>query len=190
MRILFLAIIFTLTSCASTIQSRVTVFSITQSLSPGSVAVKAGQPEAEQSLEFQHYSRITEAALQAWGLAPNGEGEPRYVASLSLGVDEVEPDEDPFKTALIVQPVSRWPYSTSAVLVDGTNKRRQYRRVVGLVLSERASAQRLYEATAVSIGSCDSMTVVFEQMLAAIIQSFPQDSGTVRTVSIKGDSRC
>lgn len=192
MKIIFLLLVtLGLCSCAASVQTKLTAFGSIDTLPQGSVYIAATNPEFGETLEFDHYRNITASAVDAWQLAPvMEESQAKYKLSLGFDVVEVNPKDDGVQTALWLRTSPRMSLSSNVILYDQNDKKRQYQRSVNLVLRSMSDDKRLYEVTATSIGSCDVMTVVFDEMLEAIIKSFPLSSGSVKTVSVKGDSRC
>ena len=71
------------------------------------------------------------------------------------------------------------------------DKETQYERYIRLVIAEKANEQKpLYEVRGVSRGRCGVLSVVFDEIFEAMLQDFPAASGSVKTIGVKGESKC
>lgn len=181
-----------LAGCAQTVNTKVTAFNSQQAPAKGTVVIVAKDPEVGQSLEFQHYRARAGEALSQHGftaIAQGSDTQPQYQVTLGFFVQEVNSEDSGFRSGFVLR-TSPWrSVGGDVIFMDDNDQRREYKRTLTFAITE-VDGQRLYEATASSIGRCDVMTVVFDEMLEAILQLYPQASGSVRNVKIKGDSRC
>lgn len=195
-----------LASCTSSVRTKVTAFNSISAPISGTAIIEPAQAYAssasgavdnsadiQNSLEFKHYSRVTAAALAEHGirvLEGDAEATPDYRIALGFYVEEAHPKRSRFQSGVVYR-TSPWRYTGGEILLmNGEDKRREYRRTLTFGITRTADGSRIYETTASSLGSCDVMTVVFNEMLAAILTLYPQADGSVKSVSIKGDSRC
>ena len=181
-----------LAGCTQTVNTKVTAFNSQQSPQEGTVAIVAKDEEVGQSLEFQHYRERAALALAEHGftaVAQSSDSQAQYQVTLGFLVQEVNSEDSGFRSGFVLR-TSPWRSAGGDVIfMDDNDQRREYKRTLTFTIAD-ASGQRLYEATASSVGRCDVMTVVFDEMLEAILQLYPQASGTVRNVKVKGDPRC
>lgn len=146
------------------------------------------------SLEFKFYRDKLAAKLQSLGLTPVNTGDAEYLAKLGYRVSRQEKD-DPHSRVLIGGHVGygRFYPSTSLVLTDLNRERYEYVREVGLALEtfeNNADASKLVQVKATSIGGCQHLTVVYDEMLDAIFKDLWRENGSVVNVKTKGSARC
>lgn len=176
--------------CTSIVRSKVTAFNALDEPISGSVFITAQAPEVAKSLEFEHYRKAAAAQVGELGLTPTDNSERAdYVLSLGFAVGEMRLEDSGLKTAVMVRTTPWRSFGSDVVLVED-DRGVEYKRSLSVVLTERSAEQPVYEATATSIGSCDVMAVVFDEMFSAIVKSYPQASGSVSNVAVKGDVRC
>lgn len=82
-----------------------------------------------------------------------------------------------------------WAYA------DPIDYRPAYQRTLSLSIARTPDTpaekpQQVYEVKAASAGSCSMMSVVFDEMLAAIFHQFPGENGAVKTVRVEGETQC
>lgn len=178
--------------CASVVNTQVNTFRSPGDLpARGSVHVQALQPELNRSLEFAWYRAQVEKALSDLGYSvATGEADAEFVALLDYGVEPVEADRPgSFVTTGLGMGRSRY-FGTNVVIVDD-NRRQEFLRHVQLIIERnKADGERVYEVSGASQGRCGVMSVVFDEMLSAMLQGFPAANATVKTISVKGDARC
>lgn len=184
----FVAILF-LASCASTVKTRVNTFSApSASLGGGTLVVQPAREELKRSLEFAWYREKVEAALRDLGYTPVVEGAD-FVALLDYGVEAVPTDGDAYVSG--GWGFGRSRYFGSSVMVVDKVEREEFMRHVSLVIERnRADGERIYEVKGSSQGHCGVLSVVFDEMLSALLQGFPSANATVKTISVRGDIRC
>lgn len=183
-----------LTGCASTVHTKVNAFRADSAqFGSGTVAVRAGDEASEQSLEFAYYRNQLKAALAELGYTPADPGDnPDYEAYLSFDVKQTSAHDGRPRAGLIA---GGYPWYSSygsrfgVVVVDDVEETVFLRRV-GLVLARTGSGERVYEVNGASQGQCGVLSVVFDEMLQALLKDFPAANGTVKDVAVQGDSRC
>lgn len=187
-----------LVGCTSTVYTKVNAFRAAEAeFGKGTVAVRAGNEDAEQSLEFAYYREQLEHALANLGYTPVARDQnPEYEAFLSFSVDEAEASERGLRTGAILRSYPYYGYgsygfgSRFGVVVMDENEETQFLRRLGLVIARSGGGERVYEVKGVSRGECGVFSVVFDEMLQAVLKDFPAANGVVKDVGIKGDTRC
>lgn len=188
----FLVAISVLAGCASVVSTQVSTFRSTGEMgSRGSVAVQAMHAELNRSLEFAWYRTQVETALAELGYQVGAPAETAdYIALLDYGVEPVEADRSgPFVTTGLGWGRSRY-FGTNLVIVDDDRRQEFIRRVQLVIERNGPEGERVYEVSGASQGRCGVMSVVFDEMLTAMLQGFPVDNASVKTIQIKGDARC
>ncbi len=178
-----------LSACATGVRSKVAVFSIPTPELQGSIKVVSLDPALAETLAFEHYRQSLASHLSILGLEAVTDAA-EFEALLGYQVTEVQPESAPVNGSLWWRSGYPRTLGTSVVVVHDGNTRRQYQREVTVVIRRTSTQERIYEATATSLGSCEALVVVFDEMVAAIVKTFPQPSGSVQTVSVSGDTKC
>lgn len=179
--------------CTGVVRTQINAFKAEQeSLTPATIAVEAGDEVANSSLEFAHYRGRVENKLadQGFTIVRPDQG-PEYIAKLSFGVQETEPTRTS-STSYVTQPYGSYFRPNLGVVVTRDSGRREYLRRVNLQVARQQYGEILpvYEVTGRSYGRCPIISVVFDEMLEALFTDFPAEAGTVRNVSVRGDTRC
>lgn len=189
---LTLLVVWLLSACTQTVNTKVTAFNVLTAPAEGSVTIQASPQELNQTLEFQYYKDIAAKVLAQHNLVmpESNQAESDYLVTLGFSVQEVSPEGSPVNSAVVLRGSPWRTVGSDVVLMNDHDRTREYKRTLVFTLTERTGQRRVYEATATSIGSCDVMTVVFDEMLQAILALYPQQSGSVQKIKIKGDSRC
>lgn len=188
----FLLAIFTLVGCASVVSTQVSTFRSTGEMgSRGSIAVQAMHAELNRSLEFAWYRTQVETALAELGYQVGAAAETAdYIALLDYGVEPLEADRSgPFVTTGLGWGRSRY-FGTNLVIVDDDRRQEFIRRVQLVIERNGPDGERVYEVSGASQGRCGVMSVVFDEMLTAMLQGFPVENASVKTIQVKGDARC
>lgn len=188
----FLVAILVLAGCASVVSTQVSTFrSAGEMGSRGSIAVQAMHEELNRSLEFAWYRTQVETALAELGYQVSAPADTAdYIALLDYGVEPVEADRSgPFVTTGLGWGRSRY-FGTNLVIVDDDRRQEFIRRVQLVIERNGPEGERVYEVSGASQGRCGVMSVVFDEMLTAMLQGFPVDNASVKTIQVKGDARC
>jgi hypothetical protein len=188
--LLLMALVFSV-GCAGTVKTRVNTFSTPAAGSDrGTLVVLPAREELGRSLEFAWYREKVEQVLSGLGYTPVADREAaEFVALLDYGVEAARSDRDTYVSGGWGFGRSRY-YGSSVVVVDKLDRDEYLRRVALAIERKTPEAQRIYEVSGVSQGRCGILSVVFDEMLDAILQGFPVGNASVRTVSVRGDTRC
>lgn len=187
-----LAIGFVLTACTGVVSTQVSTFRSAQ-LSPnnGSVFVLPSNSALKPSLEFAFYRERSELALSALGysIAKNIDSADN-LAYLDFGVDQVEVDDHQLPVGYIAQGYRPYNSRVGVVVVDD-GKETQFLRRVKLVLARNDVEQtHFYEVSGKSVGRCGVLSVVFDEMLEAMLQNYPAANASVKNIRVSGDTAC
>lgn len=189
---LVLVAVLMLGGCASTVSTRVNTFRTPGDMpASGSVTVQASDPQINRSLEFAWYRGQVETALSNLGYTVTSDPKAaQFVAVLDYGVEPVEAGRrGPLFTTGWGFGRSRY-FGTNVVFVDD-DRRQEFLRHVQLVIERNEpDGERVYEVSGASQGRCGVLSVVFDEMLTAMLKEFPSANASVKTISVKGDARC
>ena len=162
------------------------------SLTPGSIVVVPDSDETAQSLEFRYFKDKLAARFQAAGLSPEESDSTDYVARLGYSVSRQEKDQ-PNSRVYIGGHIGyhRYPHHGSVLLSD-VGDEFEYVRELTIAVERRASEAplQIVQVKAASVGQCEHLTVVYDEMLDAIFSNLLRADGSVEKVTIKGDTRC
>lgn len=190
-------------SCASTVHTKVNAFKAPEAvLGSGTIAVTALDEATGQSLEFAHYRAQAASALAKLGYTPVPLSQPHtYRAVLDFGVESAQVERAGARTAWVTRAYPyygfhygfghRFGYGSGlgvVVVDDGMDP--GYLRRLSLAIENAEAGERLYEVSGISVGRCGVMSVVFDEMLEAILRDFPTADGKVRSVTVKGETKC
>lgn len=188
----FLLAVLALAGCSSVVSTQVSTFRSPGNLGEqGSVTVQAMHAELNRSLEFAWYRTQVEKALAGLGYQIGAPGEEAdYIALLDYGVEPAKAD----RSGPIVATGMGWGrsryFGTNMVIVDNDRRQEFIRRVQLVIERNGPDGERVYEVSGASQGRCGVMSVVFDEMLAAMLQGFPVENASVKTLQVKGDARC
>lgn len=180
-----------LSACSSVVSTRVNTFRAPENLAPGgTIAVQAMHADLNRSLEFAWYRTQVEKVLADLGFQVVGADTAELLALLDYAVEPVESDRSgPLISTGWGMGRSRY-FGTNVVIVDDQRRQEFVRHVQLVIERNQAEGTRLYEVTGASQGRCGVLSVVFDEMLTAMLQGFPVDNASVKTISVKGDARC
>lgn len=188
----FLVAVLALAGCSSVVSTQVSTFRSPSELGGrGTVAVQAMHAELNRSLEFAWYRTQVESALAELGYSTGAAPETAdYIALLDYGVEPLEADRSgPFVTTGLGWGRSRY-FGTNLVIVDDDRRQEFIRRVQLVIERNGPDGERVYEVSGASQGRCGVMSVVFDEMLTAMLKGFPVENASVKTIQVKGDARC
>ncbi len=180
------------TACSHRVYTKINAFRAdTADIGRGPVVVRAASQDAAESLEFAYYKSRVEAALARIGYEPVADGgAAQYQAVVSYGVEQSEAEDGGLRTGFVTPGYTHSYGARVGVMVIDDNRDIEYVRRLNLTISRLDPPQRLYEVSGYSRGRCGVFSVVFDEMLEAIFQDFPAESGSVRTIGVRGESRC
>lgn len=193
-RLALMAALLMSVGCAGVVRTQINAFSADPAeFGSGTIVVKSLEPMESNTLEFAHYRARLEQLLteQGYRVLPSGQTSD-LVALLGYQVHETQGRERArtgymthYRTGYFFR-----PHHSLMVVDDGG--RTEYLRRINLVIAsgEDEQAQRLYEVTGISQGTCPVLSVVFDEMLEALFTDFPAPNGAVRTLRVRGDTRC
>ncbi len=190
-RVLLLTAVGLMSACASVVSTQVSTFSApADRLQRGSIHVEPAQADLNRSLEFAWYRGQVETALAALGykIAEDPAGA-EFVALLDYGVEPIDSDRDSYIS-------TGWGFGrarhfgTNVVIVDEHERQEFVRRIHLAIERNEPESERVYEVSGASEGRCGVLSVVFDEMLNAMLQGFPGGNASVKTISVRGDARC
>lgn len=192
-----LAVVLMISGCASSVRTQLNTFMAEDArFGQGTIAVKAANDQLQESLEFSLYKKKLEAKLQEAGYQISTPEEARDIARLGYYVEEARARARQPNLVFTTGFGRYYRHGGIGFLVnDRTDYQDEYLRTISLVITRTPEAageepRRIYETTAISKGSCPVMSVVFDEMLAAIFQYFPDHNGAVRSVTVRGEGNC
>lgn len=190
-----------LSGCASTVSSRVTTFQQWPADAVGAPYVFERVGWQRDSLEHEQYEEEARAALGVTGLREVRPGEaPRFGIAMEYGVTPISvavqrPVTDPFYSH--PRPVAvigrdgrvyyRWvqPYPFAYTYWENTTVP-AFRNALKVEIRDRGHGNaKVYEATAVHVGSNENFPLVMPWLLRAVFDDFPGANGQVRDVTYK-----
>jgi hypothetical protein len=190
-----------LSGCASTMSSRVTTFQQWPADAAGSRYVFERVGAQRDSLEHEQYEEEARAVIGVTGLTEIRPGETaRFGVAMEYGVTPVSvavqrPVTDPFYPS--PRPVAvlgrdgrvyyRWvqPYPFTYTHWENTTVP-ALRNALKVEIRDRTRGNaKVYEATAVHVGSDENFPAVMPWLLRSVFDNFPNANGQVRDVTYK-----
>lgn len=181
-----------LAGCSQQVYTKVNAFKQDSAeFGRGEVVVRAADAQSADSLEFAYYRGRIEAALSKLGYVPVAErASAEYETLISWGVAESEAEDRGLRTGFISPGYTHSYGVRSGVMVIDDSRNLEYVRKLSLAIGRIDPPERIYEVTGYSRGRCGVFSVVFDEMLEALLTDFPAESGSVRTIGVRGESRC
>ncbi len=192
-KLLFLGVgLIGLAGCSQQVYTKVNAFKQDSAeFGQGEVIVRAADAQSAESLEFAYYRGRVEAALANLGYVPvTDPAAADFEALVSYGVAESDAENPGLRTGFIAPGYSHSYGVRTGVMIIDDSRNLEYVRWLSLAINQIDPAERIYEVTGYSRGRCGVFSVVFDEMLEAILKEFPAESGSVRTIGVRGESRC
>lgn len=201
---LVLALVICICACSSSVRTKVSTFrDAGVPVGSGTIKVEPLDPGLKGSLEFKYYKEGLERKLSQVGYQI-ANGDTQYIAKLDYSVTRQEAENTKGSKIVVGTGVGFTPrYSRSGLYFsESFEKRFEFERMLVLVITDtealKAAEQteaedkpvNILEVTARSVGNCESLPIVYEEMLSAIFQDLARPNGSMHTVKVKGDSRC
>ncbi|MBU2984416.1 hypothetical protein KO528_03570 [Saccharophagus degradans] len=199
------ALIVLLAGCASSVRTKISTFHDSSvAVGAGTIRVEPLNDSLKGSLEFGYYKERLEEKLKQAGYSVQT-GNTQYVARLDYNVSRREAEQSPSSQIVVATGVGfhRRYSRTGLYFSDNFEKRFEFERLLVLVIADAgklAAAKanpdavdetiNVLEITARSVGNCESLPIVYEEMLEAIFKDLKRPNGSMQTVKVKGDSRC
>ncbi|VAW98339.1 hypothetical protein MNBD_GAMMA21-1405 [hydrothermal vent metagenome] len=218
-RILLITIsLFSLTmaGCASRVVTNTSTFYKPDYKSQGTIVVTSTNMKTSKSLEFEHYKSKFESYLSKAGYVPvKSPAEAQYIAIVSYGIDNGKGSIE--TTPIFGQTGGGTTYTSGTVYSGGhhstsysgstytmptygvigssTSSYTTYSRAIAMdiVIAKsflQGEPKVLLESRAKSSGSCSQIVEVFDEILEAMFDDFPGESGRSRRVVVRGEANC
>ncbi len=196
------ALCLAMTACQSIVRSDVSTFREEGAvLGEGTIfvsaadAVNADDKATTESLEFRFFKDKLTKRLQRAGYVPADKGTAQYHATLSYGVIRQEKDK-PDTRVVIGGHFGYYPHYPrgSLLITDVSGTEFEYVREVNVLIDRVASGTNdsapVLQVKAISLGRCEHLSVVYDEMLEAIFADLNRPNGSVVKVSVKGEANC
>ncbi len=158
----------------------------------GVIAQKVTGKVDSSSLEFIYYKDKLAGRLQSAGYALSDSDDSEYLATLAYGVIRQEKDEPSTRVVIGGHFGHYLHYPHSPIfLSDIDNPKFEYVRELSFSIERLGdSPTKIMQVKATSVGRCEHLTVVYDEMLDAIFSNLYRANGSVEKVAIKGEARC
>lgn len=192
-------------ACETVIRAKVETFRNSSNALPlGTVRIEPADASLDASLEFKHYRDKLAERLMQLGYDVVEADNSEYIATLAYAVSRQEKDRPSSRVVVggHFGYYSHYPRG-SIFITDFNAKEFEYVRDVSLSLSESIApsqteisntnsqvAKTIIEMRATSVGHCEHLTVVYDEMLEAIFSNMSRSNGSIDTVKVKGELRC
>lgn len=203
-RFLGLSLLVFLSACA-TIDATTTRFYIPEYENTGTISVLASAADVNSSLEFAFFKPKIEKALASNGYTiVDSPQKAKYVALIAYGIDEGQSGivSTPIfgqsgggTTTLSSFGASYYTMPTYGIVGTSTQSVSRYSRAIAIDIVEINSIKegrpkKVLEIRTKSVGSCSSISGVFDDMLKAMFMSFPGENGKTISVTLQYTGEC
>jgi len=187
-----------ITACQSAVRTDIATYRDEQlTLIPGSVRVVPDSEETSETLEFRYFKDKLEIRLGAAGFRAVEAETADYTARLGYSVSRQEKDK-PNSRVFIGGHVGYYGgyghYPRGSVLIADGGDEFEYVRELAIAIDRAPAAdgeaKQLLQVKATSVGRCEHLTVVYDEMLDAVFNNLMRADGSVEKVTINGDTRC
>lgn len=195
-----LSIILLLGACSTySVDTTRTAFYQQDFQTTGNIFVTAADDLPENSLELASYQEKVATKLSAAGYQiTKQKNNAQYIATIDYEIDEGE-------TYIVTAPVIR---THSRLLRRGkfarlhhrdrhkkinspsSNLVTEYNRILALDITTTNEGKKVYESQVSSIGKCQVMAGVFDQLLTAMFTNFPGENGQIKQADIPYQGEC
>lgn len=159
----------------------------------GSTAARKTTDKVDSSsLEFIYYKDKLAERLQSAGYALSDVDGSEYLATLAYGVIRQEKDEPSTRVVIGGHFGHYLHYPHSPIfLSDVDNPKFEYVRELSINIERLGESPiKIMKIKATSVGRCEHLTVVYDEMLDAIFSNLYRANGSVEKVAVKGEARC
>lgn len=184
-----------LSACQSIVRTDVATFHKEDAVfDSGSVVVLPKDGVATSNLEFAFYKTKLEQHLSDMGLSPTDSDDADFVARLGYSVSRQEQDKPNSRMLIGGHFGTPFRYGHSSIIMsDDLGAEFEYVREVSVVIERNGPEQdpeQLLAVNASSIGKCEHLTVVYDEMLEAIFRDIRRPNGSVENIKVKGEAAC
>lgn len=216
-RFVLLSLILFISACSTLkVDTKTTAFYQQNYNSSGNIFVVSADIDKNNSLEFANYKKKIETQLAMVGYSiVNNANAAQYVAIVAYGIDNGKTsvvltpifgpyafytDEDDKRSAFpgrrYVMPqyaatskpanlITLYTISFALDIVEAESLKPSYASI-----ENKNQAKKVYESRVKSIGECDVIAGVFDQLLAAMFKDFPGENGKTKAQTIRYEGEC
>jgi len=212
MRTLLVLLLATfLAGCASRVVTSTTTFHGEGHSERGSIAVLPVDDSQERSLEFDSVrAYVLDKLIEKGYSRASNENNAQYVAFITYGIDDGTTRR--VSAPIFGQTSGGTSYQSGTMNIGGTYGNYSsttttmptfgivgtssadittYKREVFLKILKRSNPPKdVYEVKAISSGSCGNVNSVIREIIDAMFENFPGDSGRTKRVSVDWQSDC
>lgn len=181
-----------LVACQSVVRTNIETFrDEKRDFSAGSIRIVSEDEVENPSLEFRYYRDKLEAKLAQTGYQPTESKDAEFIAKLGYRVSRQEKDR-PNSRVVVGGHIGGFYPRSSILISDNIGSEFEYIREISLTIdqSQDSKTSRVVQVKATSMGRCEHLTVVYDEMLDAIFSQLIRPNGSVVNVSVKGDLKC
>ena len=189
-------------SGCSTVETMTTPVYIQEFKNAGTISVVGAVAEVSYSSEFLRFKHRIEQKLAANGYTiASSPSSAEYIAFVTYGIDDGQnavvstPIIGQTGTTTSLHGASSYTMPSYGAVGSNTKATAQFTRAIALDIVAAVSIreghpQKVYEMRAKSIGSCSAVAGVFDEILQAMFEDFPGQSGKSRTITVPFKGGC
>ncbi|WP_413691784.1 DUF4136 domain-containing protein [Psychromonas sp. KJ10-2] len=195
-----LTLIMLISACSSySVDTTRTTFYQDQLTTTGSIYIATAEGLPNNSLELASYKQKIANKLNTVGYRVISDiTQADYIATIDYGINEGNtyivtiPDTRPRSRLIHRGKFARIQHRDRHKKINSptSNIVTTYNRVLALDITSAQDNSKVYESQVTSIGECEIMAGVFEQLLEAMFTDFPGENGKIRKASIPYQGEC
>ncbi|WP_417697238.1 hypothetical protein [Psychromonas sp.] len=195
-----LTLIMLISACSTySVDTTRTTFYQEQFSTTGNIYITSAQGLPTNSLELISYKQKLADKLNNVGYeVVIDKAQADYIATFDYGIDE---GDTYFVTVPVIRTHSRLVHRGKFARLHHKDRHKKinnatsniittYNRVLALDISSTQADTRIYESQVRSIGECEIMAGVFDQLLEAMFTDFPGENGKIRKADIPYQGQC
>ena len=195
-----LTLIMLISACSTySVDTTRTTFYQQQLTTSGNIYLTAAQDLPKNSLELANYKQKITNKLNTTGYnVVTDKAQAEYIATFDYAIDK---GDTYLITAPVIRTHSRLIHRGKFARLHHRDRHKKinqvtsnlvttYNRVLALDISNTQTDKRIYEAQVTSIGECEIMAGVFDQLLDAMFIDFPGVNGQIKKAEIPYQGQC
>jgi len=195
-----LTLIILVSACSTySVDTTRTTFYQQQLTTSGNIYLTAAQGLPKNSLELASYKQKITNKLNNTGYnVVTDKAQAEYIATFDYDIDE---GDTYLVTAPVIRTHSRLIHRGKFARLHHRDRHKKinqvtsnlvttYNRVLALDINNAQTDKRIYEAQVTSIGECEIMAGVFDQLLDAMFIDFPGVNGQIKKAEIPYQGQC
>ena len=183
-----------LIACQSNVKTSVETFrDENRSFEVGRIKVVPGSDALKGSLEFDYFRSKLAERLAGVGFSPVEDDSAEFIAKLDYSVERQEVTDG--SRTFVTTSLGYHRRFGGIIIADDYGNDFEYKRAINIEIAKVAPSSAAVQAKVIaikanSVGSCEHLTVVYDEMLEAVFADFNRGNGSLEHIKVKGDTKC